>query len=160
MSKRIKLIILSVLIVSLGFLRDYIFLNMNQVMDVVMGNSIYHARDEFQFMLDWSISDFFVAKWAGTFIFFGLYLLFTWLIVKVAFENSTYNKITVLVYSGILAVSAVIFGIGYALGHSEEFYGVVHTIMMFGQSFMPLIIFVLLFRFYPKIQEQSTTLNN
>ena len=156
MSKRTKLIILSITILLLGFLRDYLFMNTNEAFGVVQSNLTFHGRDEFEFMLDWSIQTFVIVKWIGSAVFFGLFALFTWLIVKIAFDNPIYSRISVFLYLGLLAISGVLFAIGSLAGWTQGLYGILHTIVMFAQSFTPLIILVLLFRFFPK-QDQQTS---
>ncbi|MCB9224695.1 MAG: hypothetical protein H6582_10990 [Crocinitomicaceae bacterium] len=156
MPKKIKLIILVTTVVLLGFLRDYFFLNTNDAYKTVQGTQQFHGRDEFEFMLNWSLKKFVAVKWIGTVICFFLFYFLTWLTVKIWFQNSLYSKMAALAYFGIFAASGLLFVFGYIFSFSVELYDVIHTIMMFGQSFMPLLILVLLFNYYPKTKEEQS----
>ena len=159
MSRKAKVIILSLIIVLLGFLRDYLFMNTNDAFRVVQNGrdlQSFHGRDEFEFMLNWSTNTFLIAKWIATFIFFGLFFFLSWIIVKMGFQNPTYTKITALSYVIIIGVTCLLYAYGTIFSWSFGLYDIVHTIMMFGQSFMPLLILVLLFKYFPKSSEQQS----
>lgn len=150
MSAKIKAIILTVVIVLLGFLRGYLFGNINWIYKTLTINRPNGARDEFHFLLEWTPDQILILKWALTFIFFGLFFFLTWLIIKIYFKNKEFNKIVLYSFIGIFAISALLYPIFILAGRSSEVYAVIRTLMGIGQSFMPLMFLWILFKFLPE----------
>jgi hypothetical protein len=154
MSKNIKIALWTLVIVLLGFLRGYLFGNINWIYKTLTENRPNGARLEFHFLLDWSTANILILKWILTMLFFGVFALLTWLIVKIIFQRKDYNKVTLLVFGSLLAVAAVLYLFYFLLGNPIEIYAIIRTIMGIGQSFMPLMLLVIAFKFVP------TTRNN
>ena len=150
MGKRAKLIIFAIGIILLGFLRDYLFYNINWVYKTLTENRPLQALEEFHFLLEWSPEQILLLKWMLTIVFFGVFGLFTWIIIKTAFQNPTYNKISWLFYAGLLLLSGVMFVVYKLLGSPSSVYAVVRTLMGLGQSFIPLLLLFVAFKFFPK----------
>ena len=150
MSKKTKLILLTFLIILLGFLRDYLFDNINWVYMTLMNGRANQARDEFHFLLNWTLREINTLKWILTFLFTGLFLVMTLWIIHVAFKNKIFNRITIASFAGLMAISAILFFVGYIFGQSDNLYGVIRTLMGFAQSFMPLMVLYVLFKFLPE----------
>jgi hypothetical protein len=68
-------------------------------------------------------------------------------IVQVLFENKAYNKLIIYTYLILMLTALVLFTLSLALGLESDFYGAVHSLMDIVQSFMPLMIFTVLFTF-------------
>lgn len=150
MNKRWSVTLLSIGIILLGFLRGYLFGNINWIYKTLTVNRPNAARHEFYFLLDWDPSSILILKWFLTTLFFFLFGLLTYIIIKIAFNNSVYNKIVVLMYAGLLSISALLYVTGALIGYSIEFYHLVRTVMGLAQSFMPLMILVLIIKFLPQ----------
>lgn len=150
MNRKVAISILTLAIVALGFLRGYLFGNINWIYKTLTVNRPNAARHEFYFLLDWEANSILKLKWLLTFIFFGLFWLMTLYIVKVVFDKSKYNKSVHILYLGMLGLSALLYLTGYLLGYSREFYHLVRTVMGIAQSFMPLMILVIIIKFLPQ----------
>ena len=154
MSKKAKSIILTIGIVLLGFIRGYLFGNINWIYKTLTEGRMNQARHEFQFMLEWTPLEIEILKWSLTVLFMFLFAWFTFLIVKIYFENKMYNKITILLFTGIFAISALLYIFGKITGLSGDIYHIVRTLMGLGQSFMPLMILFILFKFFPQMKAE------
>lgn len=149
MNKKVKTILLTVGIVLLGFLREYLFVNINWVYLTLVNGRRNGARPEFNFFLEWSPSEIITLKWILTIVFAGLFFGLTRFIIHTYYKNKTYNKLTALVFIGLIFLSTLLFCIGKIFGVYEILYGGIRTLMGFVQSFMPLMILVVLFNFLP-----------
>lgn len=155
MSKRLKLGLLTLIIILLGFLRGYLFGNINWIYLNLTNGRPNGARHEFDFMLTWDVSNILILKWGLTLLFFGLFTVFTWLIVKLAFNKKEFNKITLLLFAGLFLLSAILYIPYYLTGSQPEMYAVIRTILGIGQSFMPLMFLFVLFKFLPQIGRKN-----
>lgn len=149
MSKKTRVLILTFGIVLLGFLREYLFVNINWIYLTLTNGRMNAARPEFQFLIDWSPAEINALKWILTLLFSFLFFGITFFIIKLHFQSKTYNQITALMFAGMLIIALLLFAIGKLTGQYETLYGPIHTIMSMVQSFMPLMILFLLFSFLP-----------
>lgn len=148
-SKKIKVIILALFIVFLGFWRDYFFVNVNWIFMTLTNGRPNQALDEFHFLLHWTPTEINNLKWLLTFIFTSLFLLLTYLIIHIEFRNKLYTKITLVTYILITAVALSLYILSLLTGMNDKLYGVIRTLMGIAQSFMPLMILYILFKFLP-----------
>lgn len=154
MAKKIKVSIQIGLIILLGFLRDYLFYNTNWVYLHLTNGRPNQARKEFDFLLEWSTKEILILKWCLTFLFFSLFAIFTTWIVRSIFEKKEYSKISLFVFLTLLIVSGLLYVIYVCVGSPMSIYAVIRTLMGLGQSFMPLMFLVIIFKFFPvKIKE-------
>ncbi|MBD3636712.1 MAG: hypothetical protein HUJ25_05165 [Crocinitomicaceae bacterium] len=158
MPRKSKIIFLSSIIVLLGFLREYLFVNINWIhltKTIARRNA---ARDEFNFLLDWTVGEIVILKWVLTIIFVALFTSLTWIIIRLAFGNKLYNKITLLVFGALLVISGILY-VPYVLaGYPIELYAVIRTLMGLAQSFMPLMLLAIVFKFLPQVSKNEQEL--
>ena len=153
MSDKAKLCILLPGIIALGFLRDYLFINVNWVTLTMTTGRRLQARHEFYFLLDWPQNQLIILKWLLTFIFFFLFLAVTRWIIQVLYKNRFYNQITIIVFLGIMGISGVLYIIGLLSPTLyDNFYGTIINLMHLTQSFIPLLILIIVFKFLPDSQ--------
>lgn len=110
------------------------------------------ALDEFHFLLNWTPAEIDTLKWVLTFVFTALFVLLTYLIIRLSFSNHTYNRITLLSYFLLVFFALLLYLISLFTGLPPEFYGVIRTLMGIAQSFMPLMILYILFKFLPELK--------
>lgn len=156
MSLKVKVISLAILIVLLGFARDYFFMNINWIFMTLTNGRPNQAVDEFHFLLNWTPSEINQLKWILTFIFTGLFFAITYLIIRIQFKNSLFNKITLVAYLLLVSVALGLYFISYAIGLSDNLYGVIRTLMGIAQSFMPLMILYILFKYLPQVSVRNS----
>lgn len=154
MSAKWKSILLTLSIVILGFLRGYLFGNINWAYKTLTEDRMNQARDEFQFLLSWSPSSIVALKWVLTILFISLFSFLSYLIIKIYFKNKTYNRITLVLFSGIFITSAFLFLVGKVFNISSDIYHIIRALMGLGQSFMPLMILFILFKFFPQTKAE------
>jgi hypothetical protein len=154
MSAKWKSIYLTISIVILGFIRGYIFGNVNWIYKTLTGGRMNQAREEFQFLLSWSPWQILILKWIMTFVFIFLFALLSYLIIKIYFKDETFSKITLLLFIGIFVASGVLFIIGKIFNVSGDIYHIIRSLMGLGQSFMPLMILFILFKFFPQMKAE------
>lgn len=143
-------ILLVLIIVLAGFLREYIFANTNWIYLTLTNGRMNAARPEFHPLLEWSPEQIIRLKWILTGIFSLLFLGLTYLIIQIIFKNRMYNRITLFSYISLLIGALLLHLISKSIGKTNELYGIVRTIMGIVQSFMPLMILYILFRFLPQ----------
>jgi len=140
---------LTSIILLLGFLREYLFANINWIFLTLTNGRKNAARNEFQFLMDWEISKIIVLKWILTFLFSFLFFLITYFIVKIYFQKKEFNHTVIYTFVGLFIISSILFTIGEIFGVYEILYSIIRTIMGMVQSFMPLMILFVLFKFLP-----------
>jgi hypothetical protein len=150
-SVKIKVLILAVLIVLLGFVRDYFFMNINWIYMNLTNGRPNQALDEFHFLLNWTPAEINQLKWVLTFLFTAAFFILTYLVIRIQFESKTYNKITLIVYLLIVSAALGLYFLSFVFGLSDNLYGVIRTLMGIAQSFMPLMILYILFKFLPAL---------
>ncbi len=151
MSVKFKVLILAISIVLLGFLRDYFFMNINWIFLTLTNGRPNQALNEFHFLLNWTPAEINNLKWLLTFIFSAAFFVLTFTIIRLQFKNQLFNKITIVVYSLILISALSLYFASFLFGMNENLYGVIRTLMGIAQSFMPLMILYILFKFLPAL---------
>ncbi|NOQ73572.1 MAG: hypothetical protein GQ574_16320 [Crocinitomix sp.] len=152
MSKKASAILLSAGIVLLGFLRGYLFDNINWVYLTLTNGRMNSARDEFMFLVEWTPAEINTLKWILTIIFTILFFLLTLWTVKVYFNKKSFNQIVIFLFVALFCIAGFLFVVGKISGYSDMLYGPIRTIMGMVQSFIPLMILFVLFKFLPQIK--------
>lgn len=155
MIKKVLVISLSLLVVLLGFLRDYLFVNINWIYLTLLNGRKNQARNEFHFLLDWQIDSIVNLKWFLTVLFYFLFLSITSLVIHIAFRKKVYNLITIFTFILILGMAGILYGIAQLSDSMDKFYGIIITLTHLAQSFFPLMLLGILFKFLPEIQKRS-----
>lgn len=145
-------IVLSLFI--LGFIREFIFENINT-------HLYYLWKDEhnpylpevLSFLKGFSYYPLYYSKFLLIVVFTILFLYGSILLIKQFFNDKRYPKITTGFFAGIFLLSALIFGIGYALGSGHDAYGISRKLIEFIQS--PLAAFFLIPAFFLYEQEKN-----
>ena len=110
------------------------------------------ARNEFMFLVEWTPSEILTLKWGLTLIFSVLFFLITYFIIKIYFQNKSFNQTVIFLFVSLFTIAGVLFVTGKITGSSNELYGPIRTIMGMVQSFTPLMILFVLFKFLPQLK--------
>jgi hypothetical protein len=148
-----------VCLVSLGFIREHVFVNLNYQSAKV----VYH--DDFGYTLPasmtWlegmSYAQLYWLKFPLTLLFAILYFAVSWVTVKRFFRGRRFIRWTVLVYALMFLVSLLLFLAGYFIGKYEAFYSVSRYIMGIQQSPLLLMLLALAFNMAPLAESQKET---
>ncbi len=152
MSKKAITILLSIGIVLLGFLRGYLFENINWVYLTLTNGRMNAARDEFMFLVEWTPSEILTLKWVLTLVFSLLFFTLTYLTVKIYFNDKSYNLTVIFLFIALFCIAGTLDTIGAITGYGDILYGPIRAIMGMVQSFIPLMILFVLFKFLPQIK--------
>lgn len=147
MERKIKLFSLVTLIILLGFIREYFFMNINWIYLTLVNGRRNGALAEFHFLLEWSPAEINFLKTILTGVFALLFMGLTIWIINILFANKKFNKLILFAYVSLMLLALLIFIVGRLFGLSGALYGAVHSIMEIVQSFMPLMIFSVLFKY-------------
>jgi hypothetical protein len=133
-------------IIALGFLRDFIFININYIIDQLYFNLEVHYYHSFYSFLDtWEVQQLMTLKWIFTLIFMGLNFGLSFWIIHCLFSNpKPANKMLIAGYLILFSVSAGFYMGGKLLGFTEMGYTLARRFMGVLQSPVP-IMFVSLF---------------
>jgi len=143
-------IVLLIVIIASGFGREYLMVNINWVIKHLSLGAPNYSQGFFSPLLKWTVSEINTLKWLLTILFTIYFFTLTYLLIKSLHPNSKkYQKITVLTYLLIVLVSGGVFMLGYFTGKGHELYPTVRTLMGLAQSFIPLMVLYLLFKFIP-----------
>ena len=146
--------ILIPIVISLGFLRDYLFVNINWVYLHHTIQRRNQARREFDFLLEWTPSEINQLKVVLTLLFYALFMGLTVWVIHGLFGKRTFNLITIGIFAGIFALSGILYLIGIATPYYSRFYAVVITMMQTAQSFTPMLLLAVVFKFFPKSENE------
>ena len=126
MKRKILLVSLFSTIIILGFVRDYVFVSINQHLD--LGNK------QFNELLS--------LKWILTPIFCVLYLVNSLTILKILFYRKIYLTLYTIVMSSFLFIAVLSGVVGYIFFSFESIYPFIRVILGVVQS--PLILMIVL----------------
>ena len=126
MHKKILLAGLVIITVSLGFLRDHVFLAINQ--------SLAARSAEAEKLL--------MFKWGLTALFCLMYLVNTCLLQFILFRSFKYVRFAVLAYAVLFAVSLAAFAARLLLPDPQGIYLLVRAILGVAQSPIPMMVLI------------------
>ncbi|MBI4931934.1 MAG: hypothetical protein HY841_14325 [Bacteroidetes bacterium] len=126
MKKKIIIIGLIVVVIALGFLRDYLFVSMNHIIE--SGGDV-HGNLSMQ-------------KWILTFVFSLLYLGICCTVLYLIFYSFKYVLLAFAAYSLLFLVSFFVALAGYFISSFESVYPFIRTVMGIAQS--PVVLIVLI----------------
>jgi hypothetical protein len=148
-NKPLNIILVIVILIS-GFGREYLMVNINWILNHLSVGAPNYAQDFFNPLLNWTVSEINKLKWVLTIVFTTYFFTLTYFLIRSLYPaNKKYQKITIFTYFLIVLVSGIVFVFGYVSGTGQELYPTVRTLMGLAQSFIPLMILYLLFKFMP-----------
>ena len=135
-------VVLVILIVYLGFVRDFIFININYIIDELYFNrDVEQYHSIYSFLIPLGVSGLMKLKWFLTFLFMVLNLGLSYFILKFLFSEAK-KPIRLLFYGylGLFLISALFFVGGKLLSFSELGYTLSRRFMGVLQSPVPLMV--------------------
>ena len=126
MKKKIFIALLVVVVIAVGFLRDYIFVSINEKTGQGPGG----------------IGGLFFWKWTLTIGFASLYFALTCLFLHLLFAQKKYIRLAVFVYVILFAVAFIVAAAGSLISSFENVYPFVRTVMGIAQS--PIVMMILI----------------
>jgi hypothetical protein len=141
-SKIIKGIFWLIIIIALGFLRDFIFVNINYIIDRLYYNlEVYYYHSFYDFLEPLDVSGLMTLKWILTLLFTLINLGLSVVILKLLFTKSQMPlKLLYLGYLVLFLVASMFVLIGKFGGLTDLGYTLARRFMGVLQSPVPLMI--------------------
>lgn len=148
-SKWLILAALAVAFVVLGYLRDFLFINLNyHLYHIQNATPTSDAHSFFDFLHNYSFWQIYSAKYALTAAFTAANFTLGYLLLKTLFGKSALLRWYTLVYVIVLTGAGLFFAGGYAVGNPNGGYYFSRILMGFLQSPVPSAILALGFPLY------------
>ena len=140
-------------LIALGFLRDFVFVNINYYLKYLSGYTTKnHAHYFTQFLEPFSYQTIYKGKFILTVAFTLVYLLITQLIIHLLYQNKKFRTYTNLTFSIIFVLALFLYGLSQFCGFPQLGYVLSRRLMGFVQS--PIVL-MLLIPFYWGITHQK-----
>ena len=114
--------ILAILIIALGFLRLFLFENINYHLQFLY----YHTEKSYMaeslnFLRSMSYDDLYSIKWTLTILFTLVYLFFTCIVIKILFQRKKYILWTIYIFTAVIILSSVFYILGLLINYDLQF---------------------------------------
>lgn len=130
------------LVVTTGFLREFLFLNINeQISFVYYDTDFSRMSDKLWFLRSWDYSSLYYLKWTLTLVFTGIYLLEAALALKVLFRSFFFREL-LFVFGALTLISGILYVAFSLAGDSQEGYLLARFFMGLAQSPVPLMLLI------------------
>lgn len=144
----IFLILIGIFFYLLGYLRNYIFLYVNnEAAALWYHNSPISAPTFLGFTTGMGYATLFRLKWEFTFLFYFLFLFMSLAAIQVLFNKRMYLALCVAVYGVLMFVSLVVMISGYIIHpFAAHAYHISRSLIHICQSpFIPLLLFIVIY---------------
>ena len=142
-----KLIVFISIIIAAGFLRLYLFENINhQLAYMYYENDISYVTEGLSFIDNYSYDTLMDVKWVLTIFFTIAYLSLTLGIINLLFSNRQFMHITLFIFGLIIFVSFILYSTFGFVNESALGYRLARFCMGVVQSPLPLMILIPAFK--------------
>lgn len=149
-------ILLITALLAFGFYRDFVFKQINALLQAWDHDIDYTMPPSLRFIADYNYDTIVNIKWLLTLVFSGIYLVIALLLIKRLFQNRLFSRITLFTYIGITVVSALFILTGMLLPHTaQKMYEFARYLMGMAQS--PLVLMILVPAFLLAEKEKRRT---
>jgi hypothetical protein len=142
MNNAIKIILLVLLLMTLGFLRENIFVNINDLLYTKNYNENNPIIWYLSFLSNASYKTIYVAKWFVTPFFAFMYWFIQMKILLIIFNEKKTTKWLSVLYLSLFLLSGIFFVTGWALGDIYKGYTFSRLFMGLLQSPVPCMILI------------------
>lgn len=127
----------------LGFVRDFVFVNINYALGYVSSKSTeFWGHSSMDFLCNYGVNGLNTSKWVLTAAFTLLFLLLSLMIIRMIYNNRQFLKWFMLLYAIIFTVAGILYVFGWVVGHAEIGYTLSRVFIGFLQSPFPLMLFL------------------
>ena len=146
-----------VVIIWLGFVRDFIFININYIIDRLYYNlEVFHYHSFYSFLEPLDVSGLTTLKWVLTFVFALANLLLSALILKLLFKDPKMSlKLLYIGFLLIFIIAGLFYLVGKIGGFPELGYTLSRRFMGTIQSPVPLMVVAAVHMLFYKTTENS-----
>lgn len=130
------------LLMFVGFLRDFMFVNINyELIDIYYKRYEWSPPSFLAVFNDWNYDTLYYFKFFLTGLFTLMYCLITILGIRIAFQDKKYLRITIIAFAIIMGLAFLIYLSGFAGIDEEVAYTFSRWLMGFVES--PLVLMIL-----------------
>jgi ABC-type uncharacterized transport system YnjBCD permease subunit len=135
-------ILVGISLIVAGFIRDYVFLNLNAQIDYLEGYPFNYTHPAMMWLDSggYTVQQIINIKWVATVLFAGLFMLLTLLGIHFYWRNADSRKYVYWLYLGLLVFSALSYLLGTEILGSYYGYRFARIFMGFAQSPVPFMI--------------------
>lgn len=139
-----------IILIGLGFLREFIFMNTNSALYSNYYNENYPIHPLFHFFKDKSYNFIYISKWVLTFLFILMYFYAQVLTAKSFLKDNILSKWFFYFYLFLVILSVITFGIGWLAGNLNKGYTFSRLFLGILQSPLPLMFLLPVYYFTKK----------
>ena len=141
------------IIVVLGFLREFIFVNTNSILYSKYYNENYPLHTFFNFFRDKSYNFIYVSKWLLTFLFILTYFYTQVFTAKFLLKENILRKWFFFFYLFLVILSVITFTVGWLTGHLNQGYTFSRLFLGILQSPLPIMFLLPVYYFTKKMNQ-------
>lgn len=132
-----------VLFFATGYLRDFIFINLNAQLYFLNGQTTEpHTHKFFAFLDGVGFNTIYYGKYLLTGLFIAISLGLTYWVLMILFRDKRFAKVCLPLYGFILALAIISFGLGFVFNASEDGYLVARNLAGIIQGPLPALILI------------------
>ena len=138
-----QLALIVVVLIGLGLSRQLFLVNINQQLNFLYHNGdVSYVAESMSFLKEYSYASLMWSKWFLTMAYTLLYLGCTLWTMRILSFGMNYLKITVILFGGVVILSAVLYGGLSLFGESHLGYRLARFCMGLVQSPIPLMVLI------------------
>ena len=142
LNKKICIPTLILILIFLGFVRDFVFVQTNIIMYNKWSNSDYPFHPFMNWINQFDYWFLYRSKWFLTLFFITLYLGISYLLTKMIFNHRQITKILILLFSILIFLSGLSFLLGWIFNNLEEGYAFSRMFVGIIQSPVPVMLII------------------
>jgi hypothetical protein len=139
---KIIAVVLILVLIALGFFREYLFVNINVVLYNKLNGETYTVVPILSFFEGFSYNSVYACKWIFTGLFSLLFFLLQAELLKRIFAEKNIVKWLLYFYLVLILLAILAFGTGYISGNLESGYRFSRMFMGILQSPVPLMFMI------------------
>lgn len=137
--------------IVVGFLRDFIFINLNyHLAHLKVEGSRSYAHSFFDFLHQFSFMQIYYSKYVITLIFTIANFVLGYSLIRIVLKNQNLLRLYAVLYAVVTASALLFFAGGFILGDPDQGYSFSRILMGFLQSPVPAAILIFGYPLYRK----------
>lgn len=151
--KTLIILIFIAILIGLGFLREFIFMNTNSALYSNFYNENYPLHPLFNFFRDKSYNFIYTSKWFFTFLFILMYFYAQVLTTKFLLKENILKKWFFFFYLFLVILSVITFAVGWLAGNINQGYIFSRLFLGILQSPLPIMFLLPVYYFTKKLNQ-------
>lgn len=143
------------IIIGLGFLREFVFVNTNSILYSKYYNENYPLHPFFNFFRDKSYNFIYLSKWFFTTAFVILYFYSQVVTAKFLLKENILTKWFFYFYLFLVILSVITFMVGWLAGNINQGYTFSRLFLGILQSPLPIMFLIPVYYFTKKLNQQN-----